>query len=243
VILLDPRMGQHQGHVYDYEPLLRSLGAPVEMCHLDFADAAWYGSGLAIGVEIKRLNDLLNAITNGRFSGHQLPGLCRDYNEAYLIVEGFWRPNPHDGVLETRRGREWVPVKLGKRTWMYRDLDNFLTTIEVKGGVRVKRTAGPDETARIIYGLYNWWADVDSHRSHLALNRAGRDAALFTRPTFVRRVAAELPGIGYERSGEIAASFPTVRAMIAADTAAWLEIDGIGKKIAKGIVEAWDSRA
>ncbi len=236
MILIDPRAGSQ-----DYIPLLRTLGAPVEAVTLEFGDCAFYGSGRAVGVELKKLNDLLNCITTGRFAGHQLPGMCRDYSEAYLIVEGYWRPNPVDGVLETRRGRDWVPVKLGKRTWMWRDLDNFLTTIEVKGGVRIKRTANADETARAIYGLYNWWSDVDSHRSHLALNRAGRDAALFTRPTFVRRVAAELPGVGYERSGAVAASFATVRSMIAADIPTWLEIDGIGKKIAKGIVESWDS--
>jgi ERCC4-type nuclease len=236
MILLDPRAGSA-----DYEPLLRALGAPVEMVTLEFGDVAFYGSGYAVGVELKRLNDLLNCIVTGRFSGHQLPGLALHYAEAWLIVEGYWRPNPQDGVLETRRGRDWVPVKLGARTWMYRDLDNFLTTVEVKGGVRVKRTANPDETARAIYGLYAWWLDYDGHRSHLALNRAGRDVALFTRPTFVRRVAAELPGVGFEKSGMIAGAFPTVRALMGADEKRLRTLPGIGKALAKGIVGAWDS--
>lgn len=238
MILLDNRAGSQ-----DYERPLRSLGAQVDMCQLEFGDAAFYASNRAIGIELKKLNDLLNCITTGRFSGHQLPGLARTYDEAWLVLEGFWRASPSDGVLETWQRGHWTPVKLGKRTWMFRDLENFLTTIEVKGGVRVKRTASPDETARVVHALYGWWQNFEGHKSHLALNRSGRDGALFVRPTFARRVAAELPGVGFERSGELAAAFPTVRALMGASVKELAEVDGIGKKTAKGIVEAWDSAA
>ncbi len=221
--------------------LLRNLGASVDVCPLEFGDVAFQGSTGAVGVEIKKLNDMLQCISTGRFAGLQLPGLSRDYQEAYLIVEGYWRPNPQDGVLETRRGREWVPVSLGKRTWMYRDFCSYLETMEVKGGVRLRRTASALETATVIYGLYAWWLDYDGHRSHLALNRAGRDVALFTRPTFVRRVAAELSGVGYEKSGMIAGKFATVRDMMNATEKDWRTLPGIGKKLAKDIVGAWDS--
>jgi ERCC4-type nuclease len=235
VILLDPRAGSQ-----DYEPRLRALGAPVEFCTLEYGDAAFYGSGQAVGIELKKIHDILQCVMTGRFSGHQLPGMARHYNEVYLIVEGLWRPNPEDGVLEVLRGG-WVPVKIGKRSWMYRDFESFLSTIEVKGGARVKRSGSEDETARIVYNLYQWWQDYDGHRSHLALNRSGRDAAIFTRPTLVRRVAAELPGIGFEKSGMIAGHFTTVRAMVDAKVKDWTALPGIGKTIAKGIVEGWDS--
>ena len=237
MILIDPRAGS-----VDYIPLLRQLGAPVDVVQMEFGDVAFEGSGRAIGIEVKKLNDMLNCITTGRFSGHQLPGLARDYQEAYLIVEGIWRPSPLDGVLETFHGI-WTPVKLGKKTWMYRDVDNFLTTIDVKGGVRVKRTSSANETARSLYDLYLWWQDYDGHRGHLALSRAGRDAAIFVRPTFARRVAAELPGIGFDRSGMLAGAFPTVRGMLTATVADWRRLPGIGKKLATQIVEAWDSKS
>lgn len=235
MILLDPRAGS-EGY---FEPL-RSLGAPVEMCSMEFGDAAFYGSDRAIGIELKKLHDILNCIVTGRFSGHQLPGMARTYDEVYLIIEGLWRPNPQDGVLEVFRGG-WVPVKTGKRSWMFRDFQNFLLTTEVKGGARVMRAGSEDETARIVYALYQWWQDVDSHRSHLALNRAGRDVALFTKPTFARRVASELPGIGYDRSGMLSGAFPTVRQMVGATEKDWVKLPGIGKTLAKQIVAAWDS--
>lgn len=235
MLLLDPRAGS-----CDYEQPLKMLGAPVEMVTLEFGDVAFFGSDRVIGVELKRIHDILNCIVTGRFSGHQLPGMARHYDEVYLVIEGLWRPNPQDGVLEIFRGG-WVPVKTGKRSWMYRDFESFLSTIEVKGGVRIKRAGSEDETARIVYNLYNWWQDFDGHRSHLALNRAGRDVALFTRPTLVRRVAAELPGIGFEKSGMIAGHFANVREMVAAKVKDWTMLPGIGKTLAKQITEAWDS--
>lgn len=237
MILVDPRAGSA-----DYAPLLRALGADVELVTLDYGDVCWYASGRAIGVELKKVHDVLACITSGRLAGYQLPGMAAEYAEAWLVVEGLYRPNPEDGVLEVWRGG-WVPAKTGKQTWMYRQLDGFLTTLEVKGGLRVKRTASEIETARVVHGLYQWTQTWDGHKSHLALNRAGRDAAIFLRPTFARRVAAELPGVGFERSADVAIAFPTVRQMVAADEQSWRRVPGIGKKLAKQIVEAWDSAA
>ena len=238
MILLDPRAGSQ-----DYEPTLRALGAPVEMVTLDYGDVAFFGSGRAIGVELKKLNDLLQCIFTGRYSGHQLPGMARQYQEVYLIVEGIWRPNPDDGVLETRRGASWVPVMLGRKTWMYRDFDNFLNTIDVKGGARIKRSNSPSETARIVYGLYQWWQDYDGHRAHLAINRSGRDAALLTEPTFTYEVATRLPGLGIVKGGMAAGHFETVRRMVNATEKEWASLPGIGKKLAKDIVKVWDEAA
>jgi ERCC4-type nuclease len=243
LILVDPREGSKQ-----YAPLLSSLGAPVELTPLDFGDAVFFGSDRSVGIELKKFDDMLQCIVTGRFSGHQLPGLASTYDDVWLIVEGLWRPGD-DGVLEqwgwnhTTRKAGWVSAGKGKRRWMYRDFDNYLTTIEVKGGVRVKRTSSETETARVVYGLYNWFQDVEGHRAHLAFNRAGRDQAIFTRPTLARRVAAELPGIGFDRSGMIAGHFETVRKMVAADEKEWRTLPGIGKKLAKDIVESWDSAA
>lgn len=238
MILLDPRAGSRE-----YEDRLRSLGATVEMMQMDFGDAVFYGSGHSVGVEIKKLDDMLNCVVTGRFAGHQLRGLV-GYDAYYVIVEGLWRPNPQDGVLEVwgwdvdKKRHGWVPAGRGKqRAWMYRDFSNYLTTMDVRGGVRVMRTTSEDETARTICNLYGWWQNYDSHRSHLALNRS-RDAALLVPPSLRFEVASVLPGLGHMKAGMAAGHFPSVRKMINAEPAEWASLAGIGKKIANGIVDA-----
>lgn len=237
MIMLDPRVGSK-----DYEQRLRSLGAPVEMVQMDFGDVVFYGSGHSVAIELKKFDDMLQCITTGRFAGHQLRGLVQ-YDAYYVIVEGLWRPNPHDGLLEVhgwdadKKRRDWVPAGRGARRWMYRDFDNYLSTMDVKGGVRVKRSASEDETARMICNLYAWWQDVDGHRSHLALNRT-RDTALLVKPTLRFEVASVLPGLGHMKAGEAAGHFKSVRAMINAEPIQWAGLAGIGKKIANQIVDA-----
>ncbi|KKK85044.1 hypothetical protein LCGC14_2777270, partial [marine sediment metagenome] len=63
-------------------------------------------------------------------------------------------------------------------------------------------------------------------------------AASIIKPTLVRRIANELPGIGWERSVAVAAKFSSVAAMMSATQKDWTEIEGIGSKIAKEVKRA-----
>lgn len=239
-ILIDPRIGSG-----DLLPTLKALGCPVDSTPLQFADCAFVGKGpngpVSVGMELKRLEDILACITSGRFSGHQLPGLVQHFDEIYLVIEGIYRPNPKDGVLETRHGKEWRPVNLGNRAWMYRDLEAYLTTVEVRGGVRLRRTSDRQETARVVAQIYRWWdTDFEDHTSHLAINRS-RDVALFTKPSLRYLVAASLPGLGHMRAGCAAGHFKTVQEMVLADEKEWASIPGIGKGTAQKIVEGMTS--
>ena len=237
MILVDSRIGSQ-----DLAPIIRSFGVPVDLCTLDFADCAFIGNGatgpVPVGIELKKLNDILSCITTGRFSGHQLRGLVQQYDEIYLVIEGIYRPNPNDGVLETTYGRGWHAVSQGKRQWMYRELENFLTTVEQRGGIRLRRTADTHETARMVASLYAWWSkDYDEHKAHLAINRAnrGRDTALLVRPSLKHEIAMCLPGLGYMKAGAVAGHFSSVRAMINAELSEWVMLPGVGKTIAAKI--------
>lgn len=254
MIIVDPRVGSG-----DLTPLLSSLGCPAETQHLDFGDAMFLGSGqdgapVPVGIEVKRLDDVLQCITSGRFVGHQLPGLLRTYEHTWLVVEGVYRANPVDGTLETRNGKGWNACGHGKQTWMYRSLDKWLTKLEVKAGVHVRRTGNRDETARTIAALYHWWQEYDDHqlddldRSNqiaLAQKVAGEGTGIWlgerTGPTLLRRVAAELPGIGIEKSGMVAGHFSNVTEMVMADEAEWRKLPLIGKKTAARIVKELQS--
>ena len=242
MILLDRRIGSSDL----YQPL-RAFGLAVELTTLDVADVAWLGRGpgdepVACGVEIKRIGDLIQSIHSGRLSGHQLPKLIRDYPHAWLLVEGRYRSGG-DGLLETKQGAQWLPHGNGRRPLMYREIEGFLTTLELRAGIHLRRTWDRPETAAVLAGLYHWWTGkaYEDHRAHVALHGTIQDSQLIYKPSLRRRIAAELPGIGVEKSGAIADHFPTVRAMVEAGGEEWQTIPGIGKGLATKIVTSLNS--
>jgi ERCC4-type nuclease len=58
------------------------------------------------------------------------------------------------------------------------------------------------------------------------------------RASLVRRLASELPGIGHDKSIRVEAAFASPLDMMLASESDWAKIDGIGKPMAKRIVEA-----
>lgn len=220
-----------------------------ELTHLEYADAAFLGSGpegmpVHVGIEIKRLDDMLASMVNGRFSGHQLPGLLRDYHRIYLIVEGHYRPNPETGVIQVHNGKpaRWTDLDLGTKAWTARELHGFLTTIETRYAVHLRRSFDRRDSAGLVLDLHHWWTDkdYDEHRSGHAIDSSGEP--LLAAST-LRRIAAQLPKIGWKRSGAVADHFNSVVDMVLAPAEEWRRIEGVGKTIAAGVVdELWRQR-
>jgi hypothetical protein len=266
-----------------------------------------HGEPVTVGVEVKSLGDILHCITDGRFAGHQLPGMVTTYDQPWLLISGQWRSQRGSGLLQyfTRHG-SWRDASVGSRRFMYRDLLSWMLTIRTKTGILVQEVPDWEHAATWIASLYSWWTKVkriggeevtgwESHRSHLAVNQAsneqfwqrvkqeereereerkereereerdhahvpgangnnvnrvampngagvGRsrltDRANLLRPTVCRLVAAQLPGVGYTRSEEVARRFPTVERLVAATVKELQEVDGVGKAGAKKIWEA-----
>ena len=95
-------------------------GVPTIVGRLEFGDFAFLGNGpedepVSIGVERKGIRDLLNSMVTGRLVGHQLIGLVNNYHYVYIVVEGLWRFNPTDGMMEEHSNGGWVPIQLGSR--------------------------------------------------------------------------------------------------------------------------------
>jgi ERCC4-type nuclease len=240
-ILLDNRVGS--GDLYTY---FKQWRVPYTLTRLPFGDAAVEAttgpySG-AIGIEIKKVRDTLQCMRDGRFAGHQLPGLIEHYSVVWLIIEGSFGLDLSSGVLTTAgRGGRRQPLRLGKSGpgFLYAELDSWLTTLEIKAGMRVRRTGSRVETAKFIADQRVWWEkDWDKHKSHLALHHVRPDSAMLVKPTIARKVAAQLPGIGWARSAEIIKHFPTVKEMVEAGRHDWMHVDGIGKTLADSIMEA-----
>ena len=257
MIYVDTRAGSNE-----LVPLLKGKGLPVTATRLDYGDVSFLGTGpdgvpVSVGVEVKSIHDVLKCVCDGRFAGHQLPGLIQSYEQAWLLICGLYRANYKTGILEYHRKRgEWRACSVGTRRFMASDLMAWLLTIETKGGIRVVRTLDWGEAVTWLKALYAWWTSNggwDNHKSHLAFHdgtrhgapykhdRAQRmvaslaDRALLTRPTLVRMVAAQLPSIGWNKSKAIADRYRTVEELCAATPEELVELDGIGDTLAKGI--------
>lgn len=234
MILVDRREGELVELIED--------GIQVE---LDYGDACFQGNGpegeVTIGIERKRISDLLNSIATGRLSGHQLPGLLESYYRVYLIMEGEWKEDPITGeMLMHKWGKKWERPP-GGRTWRTKDVIHYLSSLEIITGVIVKYSRSMWETAQLIQHVCSWWQKKwEWHRSHLQLHKSQPSSA-FLRPgkaTLLRRIVAELPGIGFDRARNVEEFFGSVESMFFAGVKEWQEIEGIGKVTAQ---MAWEA--
>lgn len=221
-ILVDDRIGSNH---------LAAKLSPSQIERLEYGDCCFTGaSGQLIGIELKRINDCVSSLLSGRFADGQLPGMIEMYDVRYLIVEGYYRCDPEHGLIQGYRGGGWQDIISGRQRLTWQALDSWLTSIEVLGGVRIRRTTNEAETVRTIQSLYHWW-QKDEHRSLKVFNTAA-DAAAVERPGLLRRMAAQLPMIGWQRSADVAKKFSNVRNMALAELDDWTDIDGIGPGIA-----------
>lgn len=227
MILVDQRTGSN--HLVKLIP-----GSQLEL--LEFGDVAFEGCGHLIGIEIKTISDAISSMLSGRLADHQVPGMCQLYDIRYLIMEGYYRCDPDSGMVQWKRGKDWADIYSGQSRVLWKSLDGWLTSIEMLGGFKVRRTTSAKETAATIVSLYDWWQRAD-HKSFNVFNTA-YDAAAIERPGLLRRMAAELPLIGWQRSADVVRKFGTVVAMVNADRQGWMSIDGIGAGIADRVVKA-----
>lgn len=230
-------------------PYFRPYDIHVEVTELQFGDACFAGNGpnspITIGVERKVTNDLVSSMRSNRLSGFQLPGLLQAYDLVFLVVEGIYRCG-HDGALEVYRQTGWTSLLSGPRPVLYREVSNYLLSLEMKHGVKVMRTSSPQETTAWIVGTYKWfdkpWEkhggpesiyspilsqqanEGGGHRGRLSVKKAGP----------VALVAADIPGID-SRAWEFEKQFKTVEEFVLADQKRLAKVEGIGKKLAERI--------
>jgi ERCC4-type nuclease len=248
MIWLDPRVGSRELAQY-----FRMSSIPIttdEM--LDSGDAMFVGNGvddkgrpedIMVGIERKTLPDLLQCMDDARFVGVQLGKMISTYHFAFLIVEGFWRPD-YDGnverLVDTKKDMIsiWRPLTRGPYPVKADVLCNHLNTLRLKTDLIVLESADKAGTAWQVMNLYRWFQKPwEQHRSHL---REHDPASIFRgKSSFERRVAMQLPNVGYEKSSLIEKAFTSVQAMANANEETWEAIPGIGKKGAVNIVKAF----
>jgi len=213
------------------------------LVHLEYGDAMITGHGadgeVEIGVERKCIGDLVNSITTGRLSGHQLPGLLESYHRVYLIIEGMWIGDRVGDELEVRtHGKQWKTLNRGRRRFRASDIWTYLTTLEIMTGVCMRTTYDMVQTCQMIEYLAKWWGkEWSAHRGHLQMHKPPPPQASLQlkKPSLVRRIAAELPHVGLERSLAVEAKFRTIEDLVIATEEEWREVEGIGNVSAREI--------
>lgn len=222
-------------------PILGKMMLPTRLVELAFGDVAFNINGpkgpLSVGVELKRIRDLVNSIRDGRLAGHQLPGMTQHYGVTVLMVEGLYQPSSH-GRLQIFRGG-WVD--LTQPSVMYAEVDNFITTLQMVMNIRFKRTGSPTESAHAIANMYRWgqkaWTD---HNAHTQFDQPEFVGTLPLKPLGVveRACHAILPGFGIKRAIAAARKFPSVFHMAMSDVNDWTSIEGVGGKLASDMVKS-----
>lgn len=237
-LFIDDRAGSCD--LMRYEPV-RSIG---ELCRLESGDAMAVGNGangpVLVGVEVKSLYDLISSAETGRLQATQIPAMLTTYDVNWLLYFGAYRIGICDR-LETRRGRDWRPVKLGSRECPYGYVEGIVFDLAMLN-VHTRHVSDMREAAVWLGRLHRWWTKPwDKHKGMRVLDKSHgvslmphMDAATLQRV----KIANALPGIGFERAMAAADHFVSVRGMINADVGEWEEVEGIGKVIAKAVVEA-----
>ena len=250
MILIDDRIGS-----VDLAEPLQKMGLPIEVCRLEFGDIAFEGKGngqqiLEIGIELKKLSDLVGSLRSGRLSGHQLPGLLGPkgtFDYAWLVVEGEWRIDTAGRVIikkwnRRKRKFEWVPLP---GNMLASEMMKQVLTLELCGGFHVRYTNTRRDTVQFLAALYRWWTSkpLDRHTSHLMVHTP----ASFLPVSDFRATVQRFPGIGPRASLAVERHFQGgLRRAVCASTSEWAEIqilDGkgkprrIGMKVAKQIYD------
>jgi ERCC4-type nuclease len=213
------------------------------------------GKRLSVGIERKRLHpknsDIISSIRTGRYAGHQLPEMNDLYDDCYLIVEGYGRCG-EDGALEAlvtnardtgpNLGGHWMAVTLGNSVIRYTELEHWINTLTRCTKVHVYKSSTPWETAAQILSLYtHYQKPLEDHHGHEQLH-VPQTTATIGKASFVRRVAAQLTGIGWDKSAQIDLAFNSVAQMCEAGPGDWSRLKGIGKVLANRIVDQLHGR-
>lgn len=212
------------------------------LTRLDSADVAFSGTGgITVGIELKKVTDALSCMYTGRLADTQLPAMADAYDVRYLVIEELYRAEPATGVLQYYRGEfgrwgHWQDAHAGRRRMMYQSFELWLHTLSEQGRARLEKTADIQATASLIQALYTWW-NRNGHDSFKVMQEPQGQSAELARPTRLRRMAAQLPLIGWERSKAVVERFRSLSEMVSAPESAWLEIDGIGKGIAQKVTQ------
>ena len=218
--------------------------------HLPAGDFCFAGEGpkgpALIGVERKRIKDMLSSLRTGRLSGEQIPKLLNHYDYIFLVLEGTFRTNWYSGILEDKYGKDYSPVLVGKSTFLGLELESALTSILAVTPIRYIRTRTERETVEWLISLNHAFSSPwDKQLSKVTAIHQPEQYATVGKASTVRRVTHALSGLGWERSGVLEQNYNSIWDVMSTDPNCscirpakdYEKLPGFGKVMSKRV---WD---
>ncbi len=227
MIFVDYRQGSHE-----LVAPLQALGLPVEETTLEFGDVAFEGRGeggkpVSIGIEFKKLGELVQALRTQRLQGYQLKGMRKAFDYSYLFVEGELLYDTKGGLLRRKgKGRVFTPLA-GQMS--VAEIWKRIYVLHLRGGLNPVWTVNRGDTLQAISALYHTWVDtdLDAHKSHLGIYNA---PSLVPISEFRRAVSA-WPSVGYRTSLAIEKQFGgSLKRAVNASVGTWANIQTVDDK-------------
>lgn len=223
-------------------PLFGGLATLASIPHGDFAWFGVWGTGEAtesikVCGDRKKLGDLISCIDSGRHIKQVQQAREAGFLFQFLVVEGVWRRG-ETGLVEVPRGNgKWYPYQ-PEITW--RRVRAYLDEMDWYCGVRVRESRSARGTVELVVGLYHLFQKIaEDHQSLKAIYSAPAPTMSFlTPPSLTRRIAKELPGVGWTKAKVVEEAFSSPHAMVNAGVEEWMAVDGIGKVLSRRIVDA-----
>lgn len=261
LLYIDPREGS--------EPFLKEFEGESEEMTLDGGDIAFWGRGPEdtpwfIGIEYKKVDDMVKCIQSGRFSGEQWPKMRKLFDLSFLLIEGNYQPDFWGQHLHGSP-RLFIPFKgqNGIRFGLnYQSFDNYLTSVAMISALQgkpciVKPSRNKKETLEIIKDLYRLYQKpFEDHQSlgspnlskvhnvsyEIEILRVEPDDPGYPEFT-LRRALFQIKGIGWDLAGAFAKYYKNMEIAMLASQRELESLDfkdtkrGIGKTLAKRIYE------
>lgn len=236
MILVDYREDSENKGSHGLWDDLKQTSLPIEQSSLEGGDLMFLGNGpdgksVTVGVEFKKVRDLLSSIRTKRLQGKQIPKLMQ-YDYRFLLIEGEWRHDKMGKVTVRGRLGDWTTVQGGVSA---SELDKFLLGMPLRCGIIVQPVATRRDTVRWVESLYRNFTDGpwDDHASHIGIYRPPTFAPL----SEFREAVCCWPGIGIKTSAAVEQYFHgSIAAAATASAKAWSNIDGVGVKKAQKLV-------
>ena len=221
----------------DLRSVFGSQAIPVAIPHGDFTfNGLWHeGEIVSICGDRKKFPDLVSCIGDNRHLDQVRAAREAGFDFIFVVLEAEWRDK--DGQAQYKR-RGWTDAGIETAR-----VHAYLLQLQYYGGVDVFQTKNKQETVRLVLNMEKMFSQAPEDHSSLGFYSPPPPlVSLYGKPSFMRRMLKELPGVGWELSARI-----ETRAVGKGDEMKdvfrwtredWEMVDGIGQGLSSQIMEA-----